>query len=455
MKKGKILLISITCLLICTLLAGCAGEAAQTESGSVAGQAGGSGTIGVMELSAKKLEAPQGMYSPSAKTIAGGANDFAFRLSALLVAEAGTENFVCSPFSVWIPLAALVNATDDSSRESLLAALSAAGISDEDINSAASRMLYELTRQMEKDFAEKHDGYTAHDPLRIANAIFVGNNVTLKTDFAQAFLDYYRGSAMTVDFSSSEAVDAVNRWASENTEGFITEIIKEFDPDTVAAIANAIYFSDKWSWEFNPDKTKEDIFHSPAGDMTASFMLREGDGLTYYEDDQIQAMPLNFSTGGGLYIILPKDGDATGLLSSMTNDRFSEIQRNSIGATGKLLLPRFSIESGIMDLKDALVALGVPLFDESTAPLTGGLIEENIPVWLSKAVQKAVINVDEKGTTAAAVTVMAAAGGGAMRPDPTVPFEMNCNKPFVFILYSHTYDGGSQVLFTGVVNQTR
>jgi serpin B len=249
-------------------------------------------------------------------------------------------------------------------------------------------------------------------------------------------------------------VDAVNRWASDNTNGLITNVIQEFDPLTVAAIANAIYFSDRWSWEFNASQTKEDVFHAPGTDTTASFMLRQGDGQTYYEDSKIQAMPLSFRHGGGLYIILPKTGDATQLLSSMTNNYFNEIQRGSVQATGKLLLPRFSIESTIDDLAKTLVALGVPLFDEGAAPLTGGLIEEPLPVFLSDAIQKAVIKVDEKGTTAAAVTVMVGATS-AGPPEPSKPFEMICNKPFVFILYNYTYDGGSQILFTGVVNQPK
>jgi len=193
------------------------------------------------------------------------------------------------------------------------------------------------------------------------------------------------------------------------------------------------------------------VFHSPAGDTRAFYMLREGDEQRYYEDGRIQAMPLTFKTGGGMYIFLPKDGDAAGLLSSMTSGYFREIQDGSVLATGKLLLPRFSIESGVMELKDALAMLGVPLFDARSAPLTGGLVEGDFPVWLSGAMQKAVIDVDEKGTTAAAVTIIPAPG--AAPPAPTEPFEMNCNKPFAFVLYGQTYDGGSQVLFTGIVNR--
>jgi serine protease inhibitor len=42
---------------------------------------------------------------------------------------------------------------------------------------------------------------------------------------------------------------------------------------------------------------------------------------------------------------------------------------------------------------------------------------------------------------------------GTSMPPEGIPFEMICNKPFVFILYENTYDGGVQILFTGVVNQ--
>ena len=380
-----------------------------------------------------------------ARTVATGANDFAFRLSAALAKEVGNANFVCSPYSVWMPLAALVNATDEQNKEDLLLALGAAGIVEEDINRAAARMLYDLTKVQNEEYKEYYN------PLKIANAIFVGQDVTLKKDFAQVFMDYYRGSAINVDFSSKDAVAAVNNWASKNTDGLITDLVQEFDPMTIAAIANAIYFSDRWEWEFDPQKTTEAPFYAPVSESTAFYMLRSGDSQTYYEDDKMQAMPLRFKTGGGMYIILPKTGDATEFLASMTSEYFDEIQRDSIQATGKLLLPRFSIESNIDDLKSALELLGVPLFNNMAAPLTGGIIEEDTQVWLSDAIQKAVLEVDEKGTTAAAVTVLPVAGAGM--PQPTEPFEMICDKPFVFILFEYTYDGGSQILFTGIVNR--
>lgn len=404
-----------------------------------------SGSINIVAINAKELLSPYGEQNPAAGTIANGANDFAFRLSAELLKNTGDRNFVCSPFSVWLPLAALANATDAQNRPALLNAMGAAGMNEADVNKTASRMLYNLTKIQNRS----HEGY--YNPLKITNAIFVGNNVTLKNEFAQAFMDYFRGSAINVDFASQDAVDAVNQWASDNTDGLIKNVIQEFDPLTVAAIANAIYFSDKWVWQFDPEKTKEDVFYAQSGESTALYMLRESSSQIYYEDGKVQAMLLGFINGGGMYILLPKTGNASELLASMTNDYLQEIQKNSQFGKGKLLLPRFSIENNIDNLKDALVRLGIPLFDCMAAPLTGGLLREEIPVWLSDATQKALIKVDEKGTTAAAVTVMAA--GTTSMPPEGIPFEMICNKPFVFILCDYTHDGGSQILFTGVVNQ--
>ena len=439
MRKVKAVMAGLLCFFLCFSLAALAlGEAA----------------VRIAPVTARALEQPG--YSPE-KTpwgaVAAGANAFAFRLGAELLTQAGEGNFVFSPFSVWVPLAALVNATAEPYRAALLEALRAGGVGADDVNLAASRMLYSLTKQDDKRMAAEYGEEFYHDPLRVANAIFVSHDATLKAEFVQAFMDFYRGTSMNVDFASGDAVDAVNRWAGENTEGLIDDIIQEFSPGTVAAIANAIYFSDRWDWEFAPDETEEGVFHAPHGDTSAFYMLREGEYLDYYEDERVQAMPLRFKTGGGLLILLPRDGDAAGLLSAMTDEYFRTISRGT-ERPGKLLLPRFTIEGSVMELSAALKSLGVPLFDQAAAPLTGGLIEEDIPLWLSGALHKACIMVDEMGTTAAAVTVMAMAGSAFPEP-PGVPFEMICDRPFAFVLYDTTYDGGSQVLFTGIVQEPK
>jgi serpin B len=97
-----------------------------------------------------------------------------------------------------------------------------------------------------------------------------------------------------------------------------------------------------------------------------------------------------------------------------------------------------------MSFGNILKNLGIPLFEEGS--LTG-VIEETA-LQLSDALHKAVIKVDEKGTTAAAVTLLLADAASAGPQEPEKTFEMNCNKPFVFVLYDR-----GQVLFTGMVNE--
>jgi serpin B len=404
---------------------------------------GNDSSINIVNVTAKPLlESVYGEIDPILIKTTAGANDFAFRLSANLAEDNRGGNFVFSPYSVWLPLAALVNATDTQYKDALLTALGASGITQDDINKAASRMLYDLTNVQDQG-EEWH-----YNPLKIVNAIFIDKKFTIQKDFAQVYMDFYRGSSINVDFSSHDAADAVNRWASKNTNGLITDLIKKFDPTTVAAIANAIYFSDRWDGEFNPQRTKEDVFYAPTGNTQAFYMLRECINQLYYEDDRVQAIPLSFKHDGRLFILLPKTGTAEELLSSMTNDYFIEILQNSFRAKGKLLLPRFSIENEIKGLKESLKTLGVPLFEGE--PLTN-LIEGNL-LLITGVMQKAVIKVDEKGTTAAAVTVLTGDGASFNPQQPNVPFEMICNKPFIFILCDYTY-GGCQILFTGIVNQ--
>jgi serine protease inhibitor len=355
---------------------------------------------------------------------------------------------VCSPLSVWIPLTALVNGVNVQYKTALLTALGAPGIEDGDINNGVSRILYDLTRQRDK---EVYGEWNYQDPLKIANAIFVDDAVTIKDDFAQSFMDYYRGSSINVDFESPSAVIEVNDWVDKNTKGMIRDIISGFDPETLAVLANAIYFFDRWNWEFDAKDTKADTFYAPKGETKAFYMLREGDDQIYFEDEKLQALPLSFTAGGGLYILLPKDGDAAGLLASLTQDYFLAIQEGSTLAEGKLLLPRFSIDGDVMGLKNILITMGIPLFSDDL-PLTGLITERDAKLF--DAIHKAVIKVDEKGTTAAAVTLLPAGTTlGGPEPPPQKTFEMICNKPFVFILYDHTNDGGMQVLFTGMVNQ--
>jgi serpin B len=389
----------------------------------------------------------------AAEQIAAGANDFAFNFARALRAERGGGNFICSPFSAWLPLAALTGAVDETTRTSMLDALGAHGIDPATLDMAASRLLYSLTDVDGREQTKKYGG-EPNDPLQIANAIFVDKEYELDDGFAEKFAEFYLGGAMIVDFSSSDAPQKINAWASEKTKGKIRNVVSDPMSPAVAAIANAIYFSDHWKSKFNPDKTKADVFHAPTGDSRTNFMRRQGNSV-YFEDAEIQAARLPFTGIGAMYILLPKDKGvqaADNLLKNLDAARFKKIQTGMDEREGLLLLPRWKIESEPMNLNEVLKALGVPLFSAASPVITG--LVKGMPIFITQAVQKAMIEVDEKGTTAAAVTVLALAGAGAPgEEEKPKPFEMICDRPYVFVLTERTYDGGDQVLFVGVVEK--
>ena len=395
--------------------------------------------VNAKPLSMPELGAAKPLLAPDYETpqrLGNGINAFTFALANKLHKKG--ENMVLSPFSVWMTLAALANATDEAALPELLKALHV-DLSVEELNASVSRMLYSLSGN------EGADGY---NPLSIANAVFVDQSATLQKEFAQNFLDYYRGTAMNVDMQSPAAIKAINDWASEHTDGLITDIVKEIPQDTIVALANAVYFSDRWALEFDEKLTEDMAFHGTGSDATVPFMLREGDAIPYYADDTLQAVNLRMKTGSGMYILLPKDGDADALLARMDAEAFSRIVSDTAPTTGKLLLPRFSLQSDLK-LNEALKELGVPLLDESSPALRK--LVQGTDAFIGSSLHQATINVDEKGTTAAAVTVELIEP--TSMPLATEPFSMVCDKPFVFVLYQWTAETGEQALFTGVVNQ--
>ena len=177
-------------------------------------------------------------------------NGFALRFTeALLKQKKEGENLIASPYSAWLPLAALVNGCSGETQEQLLKVIGEAGIDAETLNQMVKAVNAGLSQEERRKSCEEY-GETFESPLKIANALFVQKDAAVNQTFEQLFSDNYDGKLFSVDFSDPSAANAINSWASEKTDGKIVEIVDSFDADTVAAIANALYFSDRWSSQF-------------------------------------------------------------------------------------------------------------------------------------------------------------------------------------------------------------
>ena len=136
-------------------------------------------------------------------------------------------------------------------------------------------------------------------------------------------------------------------------------------------------------------------------------------------------------------VLLPKSGDSSSsssrLSPALTPELLSQIRHQSGSCEVKLALPKFRIEYGT-ELKEPLRRLGLQRAFTRDADFSGIRQPRNDdPLFLSRVVQKAFVEVDEKGTEAAAATAVVGEMGSAMRSFPrTVQFV--ADRPFLFLI---------------------
>lgn len=267
----------------------------------------------------------------------------------------------------------------------------------------------------------------------IANTIYVNSHwgYELKEPFVQKANEFYNAQPEARDFYDGKTREVINQWGSDHTSGMIKEVLSEddFNKDAVSYLLNALYFKGAWMTKFNPDNTKEEPFnggpavpmmHIPAGDMT------DGENFEYTDNDLYQAIRLPYGNGAyQMTVILPRENKTIGdVLDQMDGKNWQF--RDGRHIVVDLKLPRFETDTDI-DLKSVMTALGMPTaFDADQADFRDFC---NIPTYISLMKQVAKIKVNEQGTEAAAITVIAAVASGM--PHYAT---FHATRPFLYII---------------------
>ena len=89
--------------------------------------------------------------------------------------------------------------------------------------------------------------------------------------------------------------------------------------------------------------------------------------------------------------------------------------------------------------------MGPAFADDADFP---GVFDGDIPAFISKVLHKTRLEIDEKGTTAAASTVIEYSLSASIEKAPTTPFEMTVDRPFLVALTESETD---LILFLGVI----
>lgn len=416
------------------------------------------------QTQAKPAQTSQTLFIPPVrptldKMHLNNSNAYALDMLRSFNKDAADKNLIFSPTSLQFVLGMLGSATTNNelSKQLNFAWHEPSSINIEAINEQLALRL----KYLQQPNNSKHP--TPH--LNLANGLFINKHYKINPAY-QTSIASYNAEITNLDFTKWNAVPIINQWVNKHTKGQIPKIIDKLqDPkNTSMVIANAIAFEGQWPKDyFQPKYTKRAAFSGIHGKK--SVLTMQQDKLKqYYEDDNLQAIYLPYEGFQyALFILLPKSEEKEALdnlLSKLDIDYFNNISNGFFIAPqgtryqGKLFLPRFKITYDNQTLLEkSKDLLGVDLNSQTNkaATFNKALLNDDkqaLSLIVSKMAHKAVIEVNEKGTKAAAVThAELALTSAAPTPLKTINFTMKVNHPFIY----GVMDSQHQLLFLGTV----
>lgn len=258
--------------------------------------------------------------------------------------------------------------------------------------------------------------------VALAQGLFVADDLELGEEFTDTIADHFDARPEQVDFTSDDAVQILNDWASDNTAGRITSMFDQLDPATVAVLANATYMTAEWQVQFSENETRDEQFTRPGGaTVTTPMMNMQNLRARHIETPGWTAIALPYRGDELVMWIALDPSDEGAVPPAVTATMLEEMARGGTERSARVAVPRFRIDTST-GLLDALGRVGL-------TDLSG--LEDITPGFtISDAIHRATITVDESGTEAAAVTGLA--GVTSMPPQSQITFR--ADQAFSFVL---------------------
>jgi serine protease inhibitor len=359
---------------------------------------------------------------------------FGFKLLKEIVKEQPARNVFISPYGASTVLQMACNGAGGQTKSEMQRVLETAGSAPEAVNRA------------NQDFYRALNGKDTNIILNIANALWYQKGAQAKPAFITSCQQFFGATVDALDFATPRSVEIINAWASDKTHGRITRIADGMISDvTELFLANAVYFKGKWEEPFEPKTTKERVFHLRGGQQKKLSMMEQARKFDYRRGTGYQSVRLAYQGWSlGMYVFLPDPGSSPEkLVSIMNGDNWQRITKPGFNRReGTLVLPKFKLEYDV-ELNRPLISLGIRTAFSDKADFSG-ISDRNL--FISKARQKTLVEVNEEGTEAAAVTGMTIDSGIEMNPPQ--PFEMIVDRPFLFLIEDQ--ETGT-ILFVGVM----
>lgn len=284
--------------------------------------------------------------------------------------------------------------------------------------------------------------------LRSSTTAYTANDLAVESEYRQSLVRL-AASIAHLDFvkDPEAAREHINRLVAAETAGLIKNLLPSgaIASNTSLVLVNAMYFKGLWKEPFDAEQTRDADFQVGTGKTVAANMMSLSSDFRYAVDEkrrlQLLLLPYAAVSQLSMLLLLPFEGvpleealgqvNGSGLASAVAGMHSVKVD---------VVLPRFSVSS-FVDVKSGLSALGLRSLFGSSSDLSGICSTRKLVV--SSCLHRAVIDVSEEGTEAAAATAAMVATYCMVWPERFV-----CDRPFAFAIW---HEATATALFFGCI----
>jgi serpin B len=336
------------------------------------------------------------------------------------------ENVLISPASLAFAMAITENGANGDTLKQMEKYVNG-GISIEDMNALLNYTSYKLNNSEDVEWG-------------VANSLWFNDNgdCEIENEFLKKAIEYYDAEVYKKAFDASTA-NEINKWVYNKTNKMIDEVIRDFSPDAMLFIVNAIAFEGEWAEEYEKSQVLENREFTNADRSTSNCTMLSSTEDRYFTLGEGTGFIKPYKGGEYSFVgILPEEGvSPEEYIKDLVknNEDFSKAVREAEYGDVYVTMPEFTTDYGNEGMVEVYKKMGMDLpFDPGKADLKGIFTNDSdSDVWIGKIIHKTHIEVDRQGTRAAAVTVVEVDKCMAVAPaaDPVI---INLDRPFVYAI---------------------
>ncbi|OHX65228.1 serpin family protein [Flammeovirga pacifica] len=286
-----------------------------------------------------------------------------------------------------------------------------------------------------------------NNEFSINNGLWMDKPYHLQSNVKKELINYYQLYFKSISFKNSELVKStINNYVNDKTEGKIKEVVSKVEKDDKMLLINTVLMRAAWKDQFQEKNTKEGEFFLEDGTTININYLSDLNRKAFcFKNDTINVLKLPFENDKMELMLISSN------VFSMNELLSSSINKNTISALEAKMkekevffkMPKVKI-TYTKDIIPELKGVGLNhIFFPGQAGFTKMVKQGGENLYVSKVMHESIIEFNEWGTEAAAVTSVSISRS-ALQPEKE---EYYFNQPFIFLIKEKATDS---YLFMGV-----